>query len=234
MAECHSLIQGTRLRATRVDGCGAPVGGADAQVVTNGFISVVMKDNVEAPTEFKVKLADGTYCINQRSRPLLNWIDVTITVCQVAPEFFELLTGSPLIYDDATPTPKVVGVATDGSAYASASFALELWTNIARSRTQACTGAAVRYGYLLLPWLVEGAIGDVTIDNGPVSFTLSTITSTGNDWGRGPYHDVVINHLGVPTALIDPIPHDRHRHLQFTDAPPPASLCGYQSLVLTS
>lgn len=232
MSECHTLIQGNMLRATRIDGCGAPVGGANAQVVTDGFISVAMKDNVENGEEFKVKLANGQFCVNQRSRPQLNWIEVTVTVCQVAPELFELLSGSALIYDDA-PTPNAVGIGTDGSTYASASFALELWTNIGRSKGAACTSAAVRYGYLLLPWLVEGTIGDVTVENGPVSFTLGTITSTGNDWGVGPY-DVVVDRFGDPSPLLDPIPHDRHRLLQFTDQAPPASVCGYQSLVLAS
>src|SRR5262249_24298965 len=80
MADNLTLIQGTRLRATRVDSCGAPVGGSDAYTVTDGFISVAMKDNVDTGDEFKTKKASGEYCVNQRSKPELNWIELTITL----------------------------------------------------------------------------------------------------------------------------------------------------------
>lgn len=232
MADSLTLIQGTRLRATRIDGCGQPVPGANGQVVTDGFISVALKDNVETGDEFKVKLASGQFCVNQRSKPELNWIEAGITVCQVSPELFEMLTGSDLVYDAGTP-PKAVGIQTTASKYATASFALELWTNIARSRGAACAGSQVRYGYLLLPWLVEGVIGDLTFENGPVSFVLNAITASGTDWGVGPY-DVVQDALGQPSPLLDPLPTDAHRHLQFTEIPPPPVVVGYQPLVPVS
>jgi hypothetical protein len=233
-SECRTLIQGTRLRATLIDDCGAPAAGTCSTVVTDGFISVVMSDQIEAPEEFKVKNAGGQFCVHQRSLPLLNWIDVTINLCQVQPELLNLLSGSPLVYDDSTPTTKAVGFGTDSSAYASASFALELWTNIAKTRGQSpCVGGATRYGYLLLPWLIEGTLGDITINNGPVDFSVKTITSEGNDWGVGPY-DVVNTRLGVPSPLLTAIPTDRHRHMQFTSLAPPAVYCGCQDLVLAS
>lgn len=233
MAECLTLIQGTRLRATLIDECGAPAGGASSTVVTDGFVSVSMTDNVESPDEFKVKNASGEFCVNQRSAPLLNWIETKISLCQVSPELLNLLSGSPLIYDDALVTPNAVGVGTDSDTYASATFALELWTRIGRGRGAACAGGATRYGYLLLPWLIEGTIGDVKVENGPVNFEITAITSDGNDWGVGPYN-VVNTRLGVASPLLTPIPSTRHRHLQFTSLAPPAVHCGFQTLVLAS
>lgn len=233
MSECPVLLQGTHLRATRIDECGAPVGGADGQVVTEGFISVAMSDQVESPDEFKQKTAGGDFCLNQRSQPLLNWIQATIAVCGVDPSLFEMLSGSRLVYDDSTP-PLAVGVGTDSDTYASASFALELWTRIGRRRGgPACGPGGTRFGYLLLPWLLEGTIGDVTVENGPVNFTIVTITSEGNDWGVGPY-DVILDRLGVASPLLEPIPTTRHRHMQFTSLAPPVAACGYQELVLAS
>lgn len=234
MADCLTLIQGTRLRATLVDSCGEPVAGACSTIVTDGFISVAMTDNIEAPTEFKVKNAGGEYCVNQRSLPLLNWIEVKISLCQVNPELFSMLTGSPTISDDATPTPTKVGFGTDSDSYASASFALELWTNVGRGRGAACSAGGAQYGYMLLPWLLEGTVGGVTVENGPVNFELNAITADGNGWGTGPYHDVVKTRLGVLSSLLAPIPTTRHRHLQFTTAPPPAVVCGCQPLLSTS
>lgn len=233
MSECPTLIQGTRLRATLVDACGAPVAGPCSTIVTDGFISVAMSDQIESPDEFKVKSAGGTFCVNQRSQPLLNWIETTISLCQVNPELLNMLSGSPLVYDDAI-TPNAVGFGTDSDTYASASFALELWTNMGRVRGQAaCAGGATRYGYLLLPWLIEGTIGDVTVENGPVNFSVKTITSEGNDWGVGPY-DVVYDSLGVASPLLVAIPTTRHRHVQFTSLAPPAVVCGCQELVIVS
>lgn len=234
MADCLTLIQGTRLRATLVDACGEPVAGACSTIVTDGFISVAMTDNVESPTEFKVKNAAGAYCINQRSLPLLNWIEVKISLCQVMPELFAMLSGSPTITDDSTPTPVKVGFGTDTDTYASASFALELWTNVGRGKGGACASGSAQYGYMLLPWLIEGVLGGVTVENGPVNFELSAVTADGNGWGVGPYNDVIKTRLGALSALRTPIPTTRHRHLQFTSAPPPAVVCGCQTLVIPS
>jgi hypothetical protein len=86
---------------------------------------------------------------------------------------------------------------------------------------------------LLLPWLIEGTLGDVTVENGPVNFTIKAITSEGNDWGVGPYN-VVNTRLGVPSPLLTAIPTSRHRHLQLTTLAPPAVVCGCHSLVVAS
>lgn len=233
MADSLVLIQGTRLRATLVDLCGAPLGGAKSTVVSKGFISVAMTDNVEAPEEFKQKNAGGEFEINQRDRPQLNWLEVKITLATVAPELLNMLTGSTLVYDDTLGTPQAVGVGTDEDTYASASFALEVWTNIGRSKAEACIGGQARYGYLLLPWLVEGVIGDITIENGPVSFDVTAITSGGNDWGIGPYN-VIKTRTGVSSRLLAPLPTLRHRQLMFTTLAPPAAVNGFQSLVVPS
>jgi hypothetical protein len=233
MSECRTLIQGTRLRATLIDECGAPVGGDCAQIVTKGFISVAMTDNVESPDEFKQKTAGGEFCLNQRSQPLLNWIETVITLCEVSPELLSFLSGAPLVYDDSTP-PVPVGFGTDSDTYASANFALELWTNIGKARgAAACPPDGTRYGYMLLPWLIEGTIGDVTVENGPVNFTINTITSEGNDWGVGPY-DVLLDSLGAPSPLLEAIPTTRHRHVQFTSLAPPDAVCGCQELIIPS
>lgn len=230
--ESHVLIQGTRIRGTRIDECGAPAGGVDGAVVTKGFAEVSMTDNVESPDEFKPKNAQGEFEATERSRPQLNWIETVVSLTRVSPPFFEMLTGSRLIYDDSD-IPMPIGFATDTDTYASASFALEVWTNIAKSQGAACGVGGRRYGYLLLPWLLEGTIGDFTIANAEISFTITSITSSGSDWGVGPY-DVLVDRNGLPSPLLEPIPPTRHRALMFTSLAPPEPVCGYQELVLAS
>jgi len=233
MSECRTLIQGTRLRATLIDDCGAPVAGACSQIVADGFVSVAMTDNVEAPDEFKKKNAGGVFCLNQRSQPELNWIEVAIVLCEVMPELINFLSGQRLVYDDAL-TPNAIGFGTDSDVYATASVALELWTNLGKRRGQAaCSGGTTRYGYLLLPWLIEGTMADTTVENGPAEWTINTITSEGNDWGVGPY-DIQLDRNGASSPLFEAIPATRHRHMQFTDLAPPDAVCGCQELVLAS
>lgn len=213
-------IQGRVLRATLIDECGAPVAGACGYAVSKCFVSVAMSDNVEDGDEFKSKSADGTFCVNERSRPQLNWIESVITVNRVDPEFVSLLTGSPVVYDG---DGVAVGFQTTVSNYATASFALELWTNTAKDpdSTACAGGSSALYGYFLMPWLVEGVLGDTTIESGVANFVVNARTQSGNDWGHGPW-DVVKTSLGVANPLLSPLDSDVHRHMQWTELAPPS------------
>lgn len=227
---CHSPIQGTRMRVTRLDDCCGPVEGECSTVVSSGFVSVAMTDNIEPPDEFKQKNAAGDYCYPPlRSRPLLNWIEVEITFCQVDPELFEIVTGSPLVLDDAA-DPNAIGFGTDDDTYATGRFALEVWTNLAGPT--ACADGQ-RYGYLLLPCMKEGTFGDLTIENGTINFTVNVVTQSGNDWGVGPY-DVILDSAGLPSPLLSAIPTQRQRQWMTTELAPPAASCGCQPLVIPS
>jgi hypothetical protein len=217
------------MRVTRLDGnCCSPVEGDCSTVVSSGFISVSMTDNIEPPDEFKTKNAAGDYCYPPvRTRPLLNWIETEIMFCQVDPELFELITGSPIVTDA---DGNAVGFGSDNDTYATGRFALEVWTNLAGS--SACTDGE-RYGYLLLPCMKEGTFGDLTIENGPINFTVNAVTNGFNDWGVGPY-DVVTDEFGLPSPLLSAIPTDRQRHWQLTQRAPPEPSCGCQPLVIPS
>lgn len=234
VAECPTLIQGTTMRATLIDSCGAPLPGVCSTAVTTGFMSVSLAQNVENPDEFKRKTAGGTFCLNQRSKPQLNWIEATINLCQVSPVLLSMLTGLDQIMDDSTPAV-AVGFGVDTDTYASASFALELWTNVGRPTdgSAACGATGTRYGYLLLPWLLEGTLGDIVIGNDAVDFSIKTITTSGNDWGVGPY-DVIEDNASLPSPLLVAIPTNRHQHLQLTTLAPPEAACGCIELVAVS
>jgi len=225
------MLQGKRVRTTRVDpDCGAPVEGNCSTVVTEGVITVAMTDNVEPPDEFKEKNAGGRYCFPpERSDPLLNWIETVIQFCGVDPELFEMMTGSPLVLD-ANGEP--VGFGTDSDTYATGSFALELWTGLGGDA--ACVSGNKRYGYMLLPFLKEGAdTGAVTYQNNTINFTITTITKAPNSWGVGPY-DVVLDGSGLPSPLLTAIPTQRHRQVMLTELAPPDAVCGCQPLVIAS
>jgi hypothetical protein len=220
------------MRVTRLDNCGIPVEGACSTVVSSGFISVSMTDNIEPPDEIKQKNAAGNYCYSPyRTTPLLNWVEVAIQFCEVNPELFEMVTGSPIISNDTLPAAEAIGFATDSDSYATARFALEVWTNLAGS--QACTASGERYGYLLLPFLKEGTFGALNIENAAINFTVNAITAAGTQWGVGPY-DVILDNAGDPSPLLAALPATRHRQWMLTQLAPPEPGCDCVELVIPS
>lgn len=231
-SECRSILKGERIRATRLNECGEVVYGACAYVVTAGFVTINVTANVEDPTEYKQKTASGAYCYPpERGRPLLNWHELEIEFCDVNPELFELLTGSPLVLNDSLP-PVAVGFGQDTDSYASTFFALETWVGVARGGL-ACPAGGVRYGYINYPYVYQGTVGDITIEDGPINFTINAIAPAGNAWGIGP-HDVILDNAGAPSPLLEAIPTTRIQHVQWTSLAPPAAACGCQALAQVS
>ena len=218
---CMKPVGGTRMRLTKVDECGVPLTGpGSCSIVSKGFVSVARTAQFADPDEFLVKNAGGEICLNERSAPTFQWYNFEITFCEVDPEIVNLLTGSPLVMDDAT-TPRAVGFRTREGANVNANVALELWT---RMGGRNCSGGQAQYGYYLAPLIVEGYVGDLTFENGPASFVVTGARSKGGGgWGVGPY-DVVNATAGTPgpSPLLQPMTDLDHDHFQMTTLAPPA------------
>lgn len=225
-ATCDSYIQGIRMRATRLDTCGAPEAGACGFVVSEGFVNIALTVNETAPTEISQVLASGKRCYYLQTAKLLNNVGATIEFCGVDPELFELMTGSPLVLDDEGVAH---GFTTDSESYAIGNVALEVWTNLANNNCLVTGGR--RWGYYLMPWLYQGAVGKPTIENGAVNFTVNeAVTRDGTDWGVGPY-DIQLDRFGNPSPLFVPLPPSTHDLLYKVNLEPPEALCGCQELV---
>jgi len=227
-SQCMKPVGGTALRVTKVDACGVPLLGEDScSIVTDGFVSIERTAQFADPDEFTVKNAAGQFCINERTNPLFQWYNLTITFCDVDPELIGLLTGNPVIYNDAAVTPVAVGWRTLEGANINANVAVEVWTRLAG---QACVGGIQSYGYYVLPFVKEGVVGDLTIENGPASFTVTQARSaSGVGWGQGPYN--VLNKLSAPTGpapLLTPFAAGEHDQFMLTTLAPPAipETCG--------
>lgn len=225
-ATCDSYIQGIRLRATRLDECGAPEAGPCGFVVSDGFVNIELSNNETSPTEISQVLASGARCYYLQTPKLLNNVQATIEFCQVDPELFELMTGSPLVLDDEGVAH---GFTTDSDAYAIGNVALEVWTNLARNACLVSGGR--RWGYYLMPWLYQGSVGKPTIENGAVNFTINeAVTRDGNAWGVGPY-DIQLDAADNPSPLFVPLPSTVHDLVYKVNLAPPDALCGCQELV---
>lgn len=199
-------VLGKRIRATELDNCGAVIPGPDGRnVVTDGFITVNLSSEVEEGTEIIQKKANGSICVNEKFSDSFKRFTAEIEFCGVNPSLLAIMTNASE-YEDAD--GDVAGFTVAEGAIEKW-FALELWTGLSG---QACgEGTDEASGYLLLPFIAAGVLGDITIDGeNAVTFSMSGAnTKGGNAWGVGPY-DVVYDSGSLasplPTAL-DPLDH---------------------------
>lgn len=223
------LVKGRRIRLTRVDSCGRPVYGEYGQAVSKGFITVALTANTVDTDEVNLTNASGERCIYIPAESSIAGYAVEITFCDVDPDLFSLATSQPVVQDDDGDT---VGMAVDTAVDTTATgFALELWAGVGDDDSCA-EGLGVSYGYFLLPFLKGGIVGDFTIENGAVTFTLTgSSTRDGNGWGVGPYNNVVIDNVGDPSFLWSPIASTVALWWAKTTAAPPEPFVGARPLL---
>lgn len=226
---CYTPWKVPRVRVTDLDSCGTPVTGCST-VVSDGIISVEMTKEYEDREEFFIKNGDGVFCVKETNPPVLKWINLVLTFCNVDPELVNIMSAEPLVLDNA-PTPRATGYSTEEGSATNANFALELWTRVADLSTP-CSGGA-EYGYTIFPWVVEGTIGDLTFENGAANFVLNARTSSGSGWGLGPYFvdlsDATAT-LDTPIRLLTPIGSRQHHRMFLTRLAPPTASCGCTTL----
>lgn len=228
--KCFSLVRGRVLRATRLDGCGNRVTGAGCNaIVSEGFISVGLTANISEGEPISVPNAAGKICVQDTPAPEFTGYGVEMTFCEVDPELYAMLTGQDAVYNSAG-VATGFRVSTDKSA-SDTGFALELWSTVPGGG--ACAGGATgSYGYLLLPFLQGGVIGDFSIENAAVTFTISGAqTKDGSNWGVGPYNVLPTGAPDgqgnpAPGPLATPIGASDHLHVEMTGVAPPTPDCG--------
>lgn len=177
-------IKGRVARITRLDDCGTPVVGAASSIVTSGFITVTVGQEMESGEEYTQKNAWGELVINEKEQDYIKWANVSIQFSEVDPDVLDIIGGA---------NPVVVGSDTIGATFgnpaSSGAFAIEVWTK--KAGQNACAGDVREWGYVVVPFCKNGKIdGDVTIENGPLnlSFMGEGYAATA-DWGRTPYND---------------------------------------------
>lgn len=217
-ANSFPLVRGRRMRVTKTDGCCGPEYGDDNSIVTDGFVSVALSANITEAEEITVTNANGTTCVRDTGSATFDGYGVEITFCEVQPCLFSMITGQPVVTDNGG---NIVGFKMNsGITLDQSGFSLEVWMGVPGV---ACEGGAGAYGYLLLPCLQGGVIGDFTIENAAITFTVTgAATKDGNAWATGPYPDSV---------LPAPLDENDHLYVIFTTADPPETTDGCVSLV---
>lgn len=218
------LVRGRALRMTRTTGCGVPVSGSESIVVTEGFVSVALTTQITEPEAIVVTNAAGDADVRDTGVPQFTGYSANITFTKVSPAVFTMLTGQQAVYDD---DGKIIGFRMNSRvSMKDAGFALEMWSGVPGV---ACTGDEGAYGYLLLPFFRAGVIGDLTIENAAVTFTVTNAqTQDGNGWGAGLYK--VIESALTPgtdvTLAADPVDENDHLLVMFTTVAPPGPTDG--------
>lgn len=223
-----SLYKNKRMRATLLDAVGRVVYGAESVVVTSGQITTAFTPNVEEGETISQPNGNGDTCLNVPAKPNFTGFAVEATFCKVEFALFELLTGTPVVLnDDGT----IVGIdeGTDIDL-STVNFALELWTGAQSSDTPR-PGAEGEWGYILAPFLSGGTIGDITIENAAITFTVTGMqTKNGAAWGSGPHNVELV--AGVAAPLFKPMTSKKHRRIISVEiAPPSDALEGFQPLL---
>lgn len=224
---CHSVIRAPAARVTRLGPCGEILSTGCDFATTESFVDITLTKVLQDRQDALQLNANGDICVDKPKPPILRWYEVVITFCNVDPELFNIVSAEPLVLNDAV-TPESIGWCTLPSSPASSNFALEFWTG---TEDEGCDGEEVIYGYGLLPRITQGMIGDVTINNGVINFTVSGITRGGNQWGTGPYN-VILNETGAnagfPAPLLSAVNVNSHKCFFWTKLGPPQGECGCQ------
>lgn len=225
--ECVRISRGKRMRITRENECGSVVNGASSTLTVEALVTGTLTPNYADAQEISVLNANGDICIDDRSRPALRWIDVSLNVCVWDPTMINLITGDPLVLDNAAPTPNTVGFGIDTALTGSANFGLEIWSGIAG---QSCDpNGNVKYQYWLLPWVKDAQWGEwLPAQNDGITATWTARAVTGGDWGVGPYDDVLRDAVtpATLTPLLTPIGATEVLRSITTSAPLPTPTCG--------
>jgi hypothetical protein len=226
-SKCFSLVRGRVMRVTRLDGCGAVVLGPDSQVVSDGFISVALTAQTDEGTAISVTNAAGKVCISDEPCPTFTGYDIAVEFCGVDPALIAIMTGQPVVNDAAGET--AIGFRMNSAIDACDSgFALEVWSQVPAAVCEA--GSEGSYGYFLVPFVKGGIIGDFTIANDVVNFTLSGAKSKdGSAWGVGPYN-VTRDETNLPAPLNVAIDSNDHLDMELTTVAPPDAACGSVAL----
>ncbi len=217
-----SYLRGRRLRATIVDANGRPIYGDNGAVVTKGYVNISYTTNVEEGESITLPNAGGETCIFEPAVPSFNGFGVEAEFCEVDFALFDILTGQDAVLDASG---KAIGITESTDVNLTAvNFALEVWLGATTSDT-AAAGSQGQYGYVLTPFLGGGVIGDVTVENAAITFTVTGMaTKNGSGWGAGPYPVELV--AGSPAVLRVPMKANDHRRIQTVEVAPPNVYAG--------
>lgn len=226
------LIQGRVARVTRLDGCGRPLYGDGGHVVTEGFIQVQYTAVTNDVDAISITNASGKTLAKKPAESNPAGYTLQMDFGRVDPECVSIMTGQEVFLDV---DGNAVGFGVDTKINVSdVGFALEVWAGSPSGDACEDDSDEGSYGYILVPFASGGVLGDFTIQNDAITFTVQgSATKDGNGWGKGPY-DVMTNLVSgqrVPGPLLRSIPSTQALVIQMVTVAPPEPLAGSRPLL---
>lgn len=218
------LLRGRTMRATKLNGCGVPVAAADSVATTDGYVSVALTAQINEAEEIEVKNANGQVCVRDPGCAEFKGYNVEIVFCNVDPCLYAMLTGQDTLNDAAG---GAIGFRMNSKKKAcDYAFALEVWSGVPGVACQGQSADSGSFGYVVLPFVRAGVIGDFTIENAAINFTMTgAVTLDGNTWLAGPY-DVYSDGVLAAGPLPEELDENDHLAVIYTTVPPPDSVEG--------
>lgn len=222
-----TAFNGRRMRLTKVDACGRPVYGVASQLVTSGFVSVEMSGEIREGTEIEQVNAAGDLCLSEKGADQLKWLTVAANMCDIDPDAVVMFNPNNTRLFDYD--GNVIGFAESDTQDISRGVAIEIWADVAGEDLCDDPNASQTWAYLLLPWVVGGTLGDLTVENAALTMQLNSRTKRNGKWGVGPY-DVMAASDSTDGPLLAPVGAREHRRIFLTTVPPPDDAAGAQPL----
>jgi hypothetical protein len=193
-------------------------------VVTNGFISIETSAQYEDGQEFLTKTANGDPCVNQKDPSFLKRVNLTVNFCNVDPDAIVLITGERLITGGAPVTGTGV---VFGEGLLTSRFSLEVWQPLAGAGACDPTTGVQRYMYWAFMNAGNAKVGDYSFQNDTSTFVTTADTNGASTlWGDGPGTGT----SWLPSGFTPDGVNLEHFLFNITATPPPAAVCGAQSL----
>lgn len=226
MAEA-TPIRVPRVRFTKLTACGAYDTTACAMWATKGIVEIELKEEGRDREAVPLENADGEVLGVESLPPVLHWYTVTMKMTGIEPTYFSWLSGQAIRYNNATP-PVAIGLTSGANSSALGSVAVEGWTRLVG---RSCAAGVPQYGYILLPWLLDGKFTDITFNSGLTECTLTARTAMPSAWSTGPYSvhlSEAAATLGQPWPLFTAVGAEDHRIWDVTKLAPPivTTTCG--------
>jgi hypothetical protein len=220
---CVYLDGISTIRVTRLDSCGLPLAGPDNGFVFDCIASLTMASEVDEGTDRIYKSGTGRICATKKACPQLQWYTVTLSIGAISPEFIDLVTGQPRVLGfDGEP------IGWDDCQYdcPGPGFGLEWW---APTIGGVCDDNQPSFLYGLLPWVTNGTIGDIELQDDVTEVEYTGTTQAGGQWGTGPYNVIETDAAGTPGRLLTPLGSTCHRRVFTTRVAPPtaSATCDY-------
>lgn len=181
---CRPQIQACAMRIARLDSNGVPHPGADSLAVVDTLVQLTANPEIAAGTEFEVRTACDAVCLAYQDCDKIKRLNVTLNLCKVDPEVYELLAGGTMLTGTGGRTGYAYPRLNDAACPDGAS--LELWAK--RIDETGGIDPDFAYNWWVFP-RVYLQISDRTFENGPFENTFSGRAIENANWFDGAAND---------------------------------------------